>query len=87
MSRADAETSQAMVVQGRGPRALAGRTQEAETRFERLLAHGNDLGLFSEELDPATGKMPGNFPQGFTHLSIVTGAKRLQEAPAKFGRR
>ena len=62
--------------------ALAGRTREAETRFERLLAHGNDLGF-----DPATGGMLGNFPQGFTHLSIVNGAKRLEEALAEFGRR
>ena len=67
--------------------ALAGRTREAETRFGQLLAHGNDLGLFSEEIDPVTGDMLGNFPQGFTHMSIVNGAKRLQEALAKFGRR
>ena len=67
--------------------ALAGRTREAETRFEQLLAHGNDLGLFSEEIDPATGEMLGNFPQGFTHMSIVNGAKRLQDALAQFGRR
>ena len=60
--------------------ALAGRAQEAQTRFEQLLAHGNDLGLFSEEVDPATGAMLGNFPQAFTHMSIVNGAKRLQEA-------
>ena len=67
--------------------ALAGRTREAETRFEQLLAHGNDLGLFSEEIDPATGDMLGNFPQGFTHMSIVNGAKRLQDALTRFGRR
>ena len=67
--------------------ALAGRTREAETRFERLLAHGNDLGLSSGEFDPATGGMLGNFPQGLTHLSIVNGAKRLEEALAVFGSR
>ena len=79
-------TASRCTVTGWAPTACPA-TREAETRFERLLGHGNDLGLFSEELDPATGGMLGNFPQAFTHMSIVNGAKRLQEALAKFGRR
>ena len=67
--------------------ALTGHTREAQTRFEQLLAHGNDLGLFSEEIDPATGEMLGNFPQGFTHMSIVNGAKRLHDALTESGGR
>ena len=51
--------------------ALIGRTDEAHALFTRLLGLRNDLGLLSEEYDPATGRMLGNFPQAFTHLSLV----------------
>jgi GH15 family glucan-1,4-alpha-glucosidase len=56
---------------------LVGRTEEATHLFERLLACGNDLGLFSEEFDPETGDLLGNFPQAFSHVSLVNTAHNL----------
>jgi len=60
--------------------ARQGRTGLAETVFDRALQTGNDLELFAEEFDPATGQMLGNFPQGLTHLSLVAAAVALQDA-------
>lgn len=58
--------------------ALANRRDEAQAIYERLLARGNGLGLFAEQLDAATGEHRGNFPQGFTHMSIINHALRLE---------
>ena len=57
-----------------------GRVQEATELFERLLAVGNDLNLFSEEYEPDTGELLGNFPQAFTHLGLIKSAVRLGRA-------
>jgi Glycosyl hydrolases family 15 len=46
--------------------ARQGRTAEAEVAFARASATANDLGLFAEEFDPATGTLLGNFPQALT---------------------
>lgn len=51
--------------------ALQGREQDARRTFERVLAVGNDLGLFAEEYDTVTRRLAGNFPQALTHLAIV----------------
>ena len=59
--------------------ALQGRLDEAEALFERLLGLRNDLGLLSEEYDPRTGMLLGNFPQAFTHLALVEAALTLAE--------
>ena len=60
--------------------ALAGRNDEATALFERLLARGNDLGLFAEEIDAETGEQRGNVPQGFTHMAVINHAVRLAAA-------
>lgn len=57
--------------------ALAGRSGEATALFERLLARGNDLDLFAEEIDAETGEQRGNVPQGFTHMAVINHAVRL----------
>ena len=57
--------------------ALTGRREEAEKMFERLLALGNDLGLFAEEYEPAAKCMLGNFPQALTHMALINSARLL----------
>ncbi|MGH7642956.1 MAG: glycoside hydrolase family 15 protein [Candidatus Dormibacteria bacterium] len=65
--------------------ALQGQIVPARDLFERLTSHGNDLGLFSEELDPDSGELLGNFPQAFTHLAIVNAAAHLERAAQNRG--
>jgi len=57
--------------------ALAGRRREARVMFERLLALRNDVGLLSEEYDPRTKRMLGNFPQAFSHVGLINTAHNL----------
>ncbi len=57
--------------------ALQGRRDEARTLFERLLGLANDVGLLSEEYDPAAKRLLGNFPQAFTHVALVNSARNL----------
>jgi GH15 family glucan-1,4-alpha-glucosidase len=59
--------------------ALQGRLEEARELFERLLDLRNDVGLLSEEYDPVANRQLGNFPQAFTHLSLVNTALVLSE--------
>ena len=68
-----------------GVLALGEQTREARDIFERLLGLGNDLQLFGEEIDPATGDQRGNFPQGFTHMAVVNHALRLEQCIERFG--
>jgi GH15 family glucan-1,4-alpha-glucosidase len=66
--------------------ALQGRTREARDVFERLLSVRNDLGLLAEEYDPAAGQLLGNFPQAFSHVSLINTARNLTpqtSGPAK----
>ena len=56
---------------------LQGRHEEAVAQFERLLAVGNDLGLFAEQYNVPARHMTGNFPQALTHLAIVNTALSL----------
>ena len=56
--------------------ARSGRLDEAELTFEKMQTYGNHLGLFSEEIGP-TGDQLGNFPQAFTHLSLINSAITL----------
>jgi GH15 family glucan-1,4-alpha-glucosidase len=62
--------------------AMNGRADEARDLFERLLPLGNDVGLFSEEYDVAHQRLVGNFPQAFTHLTLVAAAKTLANPTA-----
>jgi GH15 family glucan-1,4-alpha-glucosidase len=63
--------------------ALGGGTlEEAEAEFRRVLAYSNDLGLFGEEIDPKTGAVLGNFPQGFTHVGLINTALTLAQRGA-----
>jgi GH15 family glucan-1,4-alpha-glucosidase len=57
-----------------------GRLEEARRLFERLLASANTLGLFSEELDPVSGEMLGNYPQAFTHIGLINAAVAIEQA-------
>jgi GH15 family glucan-1,4-alpha-glucosidase len=56
---------------------LLGRQQEATELFERLLAVCNDVGLLSEEYDPSSGRLLGNFPQAFSHVGMINSAMNL----------
>ncbi len=59
---------------------LAGRLEDAEKLFDALLSYSNHLGLFSEEIEPKSGEMLGNFPQAFTHMGLIAAAVQLTKA-------
>ncbi len=57
--------------------AMTGRMEEARALFEHLLSLRNDVGLLSEEYDPGSGRMLGNFPQAFSHTGLINSAYTL----------
>jgi len=57
--------------------ARTGRRDEAREAFEALLARRNHVGLLSEDLDPNTGELWGNFPQTYSMVGIINGAMQL----------
>ena len=59
--------------------AHTGRRAEAVELFEALLCHANPVGLYGEEMDPATGAHLGNFPQALTHAALVQAALALRD--------
>lgn len=59
--------------------ALAGRLDEAIKVFERLLTHANPLRLFSEDIDPHSGALLGNFPQAYTHVGLIHAAVTISD--------
>ena len=60
--------------------AALGRLDEARSIFEAVLACRNHLGLMSEDLEPGTGELWGNFPQSYTHVGLINSAMRLSRS-------
>jgi GH15 family glucan-1,4-alpha-glucosidase len=62
--------------------AMNGRVKEARNLFERLVGLSNDLGLLAEEYDVSRSRQVGNFPQAFSHLTLVGAANAIAAAEA-----
>jgi GH15 family glucan-1,4-alpha-glucosidase len=62
--------------------ALNGRADDARALFERLIGLTNDLGLLAEEYDVPRRRQVGNFPQAFSHLTLILAARAISSAEA-----
>ncbi len=60
--------------------ALTGQVTRARDTLDRAAGFATELGLFAEQVDPATGHLLGNFPQAFSHLGLVNAAQALADA-------
>lgn len=60
--------------------ALGGRVDEARDLFERIISYASNLGLMAEEIDPVSGELLGNYPQGFSHLALIRSALNIAHA-------
>jgi GH15 family glucan-1,4-alpha-glucosidase len=59
--------------------AMIGRLDDATALFYRLLGYANPVGLFSEDIEPKSGRLLGNFPQAYTHVGLINTAVTLSE--------
>jgi GH15 family glucan-1,4-alpha-glucosidase len=66
---------------------MQGRREDGEALLKRLLALRNDLGLLSEEYDTTNHRLVGNFPQAFSHLSLVHSVLNLETGQSVFSAR
>jgi alpha,alpha-trehalase len=60
--------------------ALAGEVERAREVFTQAVEYMNDVGLLSEEVEPESGELVGNFPQAFSHIGLVTAAWAITQA-------
>jgi GH15 family glucan-1,4-alpha-glucosidase len=59
--------------------ALMGRLDDAIRVFDRVAAFANPVGLFSEDIEPLSGELLGNFPQAYTHVGLIHAAMTIGE--------
>jgi GH15 family glucan-1,4-alpha-glucosidase len=60
--------------------AKSGQVEKAVKTFEQLLSYASPTGLFSEEIDPDSFELIGNYPQGFSHIGLINAALAIEEA-------